>query len=138
MLDVIANGFKDALLMAWEVWWALVLGFAISAIVQAWVPRERIERVLSGGGWEYNAVLIAAMAGIVDVGPGRPSVDAALFPKLRGPVWAALAVGSGVAGSYLVTERLNEAESTVAPEMGAGDPASPNGGAEQEHTVAGA
>ena len=35
--------------MAWEVWWALVLGFAISAIVQAWVPRERIERALSGG-----------------------------------------------------------------------------------------
>ena len=30
--------------MAWEVWWALVLGFAISAIVQAWVPRERIQQ----------------------------------------------------------------------------------------------
>src|SRR5438128_8238912 len=36
--------------MAWEVWWALVLGFAISAIVQAWVPRERIERALAGDG----------------------------------------------------------------------------------------
>ena len=36
--------------MAWEVWWALVLGFAISAIVQAWVPRERIEAALSGSG----------------------------------------------------------------------------------------
>ena len=34
---------SDSFLMAWEVWWALVLGFAISAIVQAWVPRERIE-----------------------------------------------------------------------------------------------
>jgi hypothetical protein len=34
--------------MAWEVWWALVLGFAISAIVQAWVPRDRIERLMSG------------------------------------------------------------------------------------------
>ena len=41
---------RDAFLMAWEVWWALVLGFAISAIVQAWVPRERVERALSGGG----------------------------------------------------------------------------------------
>src|SRR5690348_3610654 len=37
--------------MAWEVWWALVLGFAISAIVQAWVPRRRIESALSGGGY---------------------------------------------------------------------------------------
>ena len=36
--------------MAYEVWWALVLGFAISAIVQAWVPRERIEAALSGSG----------------------------------------------------------------------------------------
>ena len=44
MLDVlgtIVDGLKNAVLMAWEVWWALVLGFAISAIVQAWVPRER-------------------------------------------------------------------------------------------------
>src|SRR4051812_31059926 len=37
--------------MAWEVWWALVLGFAISAIVQAWVPRERIQSALSGSGF---------------------------------------------------------------------------------------
>src|SRR5437868_13767943 len=36
--------------MAWEVWWALVLGFGISAVVQAWVPRDRIERSLSGSG----------------------------------------------------------------------------------------
>ncbi|MGA7703584.1 MAG: permease [Solirubrobacteraceae bacterium] len=50
MLTTIANGCKDAFLMAWAVWWALVLGFAISAIVQAWVPRERIERALGGSG----------------------------------------------------------------------------------------
>src|SRR5438046_4394166 len=48
ILEVIWHGLKDSFLMAWEVWWALVLGFAISAIVQAWVPRERIERALSG------------------------------------------------------------------------------------------
>src|SRR3954471_19934349 len=50
VIDVIWSGLKDAFLMAWEVWWALVLGFLISAIVQAWVPRERIERSLSGSG----------------------------------------------------------------------------------------
>ncbi|HKN94858.1 MAG TPA: permease [Thermoleophilaceae bacterium] len=50
MLDVMWNGLKDSLLMAWAVWWALVIGFAISAIVQAWVPRERIERAMSGSG----------------------------------------------------------------------------------------
>jgi uncharacterized protein len=50
VLEVIWHGVRDSLLMAWEVWWALVLGFAISAIVQAWVPRERIESALSGSG----------------------------------------------------------------------------------------
>ncbi len=50
VLEVMWHGLRDSFLMAWEVWWALVLGFAISAIVQAWVPRERIERALSGGG----------------------------------------------------------------------------------------
>src|SRR5215217_8540617 len=53
MADVISkvgDGLWNAFLMAWELWWALVLGFAISAIVQAWVPRERIERALAGDG----------------------------------------------------------------------------------------
>ena len=50
MLDVIWHGLRDSFLMAWEVWWALVLGFAISAIVQAWVPRERVQSALSGSG----------------------------------------------------------------------------------------
>jgi uncharacterized membrane protein YraQ (UPF0718 family)/YHS domain-containing protein len=47
----IGDGLSNAFLMAWEVWWALVIGFAISAIVQAWVPRRRIESALSGGGF---------------------------------------------------------------------------------------
>jgi uncharacterized protein len=50
VLDVLWHGLRDSFLMAWAVWWALVLGFAISAIVQAWVPRERIEAALSGSG----------------------------------------------------------------------------------------
>jgi uncharacterized membrane protein YraQ (UPF0718 family)/YHS domain-containing protein len=49
-MSVIWHGLRDSFLMAWEVWWALVIGFAISAIVQAWVPRERVERALSGAG----------------------------------------------------------------------------------------
>src|SRR3954453_14434688 len=50
VLTVVWMALKDAFLMAWQVWWALVFGFAISAIVQAWVPRERIQNALSGGG----------------------------------------------------------------------------------------
>ena len=47
---IVWDGLRDALLMAYEIWWALVLGFAVSAVVQAWVPRDRIERALAGRG----------------------------------------------------------------------------------------
>src|SRR5262249_56115232 len=50
VLDVIWHGLRDSFLMGWEVWWALVVGFFISAIVQAWVPRRRIESLMSGSG----------------------------------------------------------------------------------------
>ena len=46
----LVDGLTNALRMVWEVWWALVLGFALSAIVQAWVPRRRLERALGGRG----------------------------------------------------------------------------------------
>src|SRR3954451_23943524 len=48
VLSTVGDGLWNAFLMAWEVWWALVLGFFISAVVQAWVPRERIESALAG------------------------------------------------------------------------------------------
>ena len=51
VLDVIWHGLRDAFLMGWEVWWALVFGFFISAVVQAWVQRKRIESALSGSGF---------------------------------------------------------------------------------------
>ena len=44
--DALGNGFQ----MAWEVWWALVLGFLLSGIVQAWVTRGQMERALGGRG----------------------------------------------------------------------------------------
>src|SRR3954452_21824470 len=50
VISKLGDGFWNAFLMAWEVWWGLVIGFAISAIVQAWVPRQRIESALSGDG----------------------------------------------------------------------------------------
>jgi uncharacterized protein len=50
VLDEIGQGLWNAFQMAWEVWWALVLGFLLSGIVQAWVPRARLERALGGRG----------------------------------------------------------------------------------------
>ena len=67
------------------------------------------------GGYEYNAAVIGIAAALAETGPGRPSVDAALFPRLHGPKWAALALGAGLAGSYLATsERLAGAEAETA------------------------
>src|SRR4051794_36329470 len=48
VLDWIGQGLWNAFQMAWEVGWALVLGFLLSGIVQAWVPRERMRRALGG------------------------------------------------------------------------------------------
>ncbi len=50
VLSTIGEGLQQSFLMAYEVWWALVFGFAISAVVQAWVPRERVEAALAGHG----------------------------------------------------------------------------------------
>ena len=41
---------KFILLMAWEIWWALVLGFAIAGMVEAWVSKEKITKNLKGHG----------------------------------------------------------------------------------------
>src|SRR5436305_4002966 len=60
-MDWLEDGLHNAFLMAWEVWWALVFGFAISAVVQAKVPRARIEGALSGGG--FRPIALAAGLG---------------------------------------------------------------------------
>jgi uncharacterized protein len=81
VLSTIANGFKDAFLMAWEVWWALVLGFAISAIVQAWVPRARIERALGGAGARPVAVATALGAASSSCSYAAIAIAKSLFQK---------------------------------------------------------
>jgi len=53
----------------------------------------------ANGGWEYNAVLIAAVIALTESGPGAFSLDQALGIKRCGPAWAlgALVVGVGTA-----------------------------------------
>src|SRR4051794_41349542 len=78
------------------------------------------------GGFEYNAVLIAAMAALVENGPGALSVDEALLPEFKGWRLAALSTGAAVAGSFLATApplNTSSASSEDTPAT-AGDPAS--------------
>ena len=81
MFDVIWNGLKDSFLMAWEVWWALVLGFAISAIVQAWVPRERVERALAGSGARPVGLATALGAASSSCSYAAVAIAKSLFQK---------------------------------------------------------
>jgi putative oxidoreductase len=70
----------------------------------------------TGGGWEYNAVLVAALTALTEHGPGRPSVDAAVFPRLHGMGWALASLTAGVAGSYLASSPpFNEPEPITEP-----------------------
>ncbi len=50
VVETIGDGLWNAFQMAWEVTWALILGFMLSGIVQAWVPRSKLERALGGRG----------------------------------------------------------------------------------------
>jgi putative oxidoreductase len=51
------------------------------------------------GGWEYNAVLIAALVALTDAGPGDLSVDAAVGHEEWGPSWALGGLAAGAAAS---------------------------------------
>ena len=45
-LTDIGRGLREAFFMFWETLWALVLGFSLSGAVQAFVPKESMQRVL--------------------------------------------------------------------------------------------
>jgi uncharacterized membrane protein YraQ (UPF0718 family)/YHS domain-containing protein len=81
ILDVLWHGLRDALLMAWEVWWALVFGFVISAVVQAWVPRERIERAMSGRGARPIAIATGFGAASSSCSYAAVAIAKSLFQK---------------------------------------------------------
>ncbi len=81
VLDTIGQGFHQAFLMAWEVWWALVFGFLISAIVQAWVPRARIEKALAGRGAAPMARATALGAASSSCSYAAVAIARSLFEK---------------------------------------------------------
>ena len=92
---------------------SMIIGTMTTAIRKVHAPKGPW---VTEGGYEYNAVLIAAMFALAESGPGAPSVDAAMFPRLKGTGWALLALGAGVAGSYLATEYFNAPEIAPAPQ----------------------
>jgi uncharacterized protein len=100
-LNTIAEGVGNALLMAWAVWWALVLGFAISAVVQAWVSRERIGRALGGGGFRPVALATGLGAASSSCSYAAVAIAKSLF---SGGASAASALAFQFASTNLVVE----------------------------------
>jgi putative oxidoreductase len=76
----------------------------------------------SNGGYEYNAVLIAAVLALAELGSGKWSADAALGIEKKGTKWAIAALGAGAVGSMLATEigkRAGQPKSATAEEYDA-------------------
>lgn len=75
---------------------------------------------ITKGGYEYNLVLIAALLGLVDGGPGDLSVDRALGVHDTGPAWALAALGLGAAASAATVElghrQVSDGEHEPGPE----------------------
>ena len=46
LLSAVATAFTEAVNMAWEVFWPLILGFALSGAVQAVVSHKSMARLL--------------------------------------------------------------------------------------------
>ena len=62
---------------------------------------------VTGGGYEYNVVLITALLTLVEAGPGSPSIDHARGKEHSGSAWvlATLALAAaGAAGAHLAAE----------------------------------
>jgi putative oxidoreductase len=56
----------------------------------------------SGGGYEYNLVLLLATFGLTENGPGDWSIDGVLGRSRWGTLWAFAALAAGAAGSAAV------------------------------------
>jgi putative oxidoreductase len=66
----------------------------------------------SNGGYEYNAVVIAAMVALVELGPGPLSLDSARGRERAGARWALAALaagGAGALGAHLVASAQQQA-----------------------------
>ncbi len=73
----------------------------------------------TNGGYEYNAVLIAAVIALAETGPGRPSIDAATGNERTGTGWALaalLAGAAGAAGAHVLAEATPPAPQPAAAE----------------------
>ena len=87
---------------------ALALGLAtplaagaITSVMLTAIHRVHLKNGpwVTNGGYEYNAVLIAAVLALAEVGPGPLSLDHALGQERSGAGWAVVAAAIGATGA---------------------------------------
>src|SRR6188508_1509271 len=81
VISAIGDGLWNAFQMAWEVGWALVLGFALSGVVQAWIPRSRMEQALGGRDLRTAALATGLGAASSSCSYAAVSIAKSLFQK---------------------------------------------------------
>jgi putative oxidoreductase len=91
----------------------------------------------ANGGWEYNAVLIAAVTTLAEVGPGDYSLDNAFGLDFHGPKWALGALALGVASAFVTIAAGQRAAPTAASGIGTAEQAA-QGGTAGDPATAGA
>src|SRR5262245_40031836 len=72
---------------------AIIIGVMVVAVGSIHIKNGFFN---TGGGWEYNLVLVAAVLGIAFTGPGPFSLDAAVGYQLDGLRWGVAALALGV------------------------------------------
>ena len=97
-----------------------LIGTMVTAIRKVHAPNGPW---VSKGGFEYNAVLIAAIFGVIDGGPGAFSIDRLRGKHETGLPTALAALGLGVATSAAVIEMSKRRTGEVAQAQPANEPA---------------
>ncbi|MFB6305035.1 MAG: permease [Haloferacaceae archaeon] len=86
VLDALLDGLRLAGEMAWDTWWALVLGFTIAGAVETFVSEERMSAVLGGGGWRELGLGTLFGAASSSCSFGAVATTKSLFKKGASPV----------------------------------------------------
>jgi putative oxidoreductase len=114
----------------------LVLGLetplAAAALTATMITAIRTVHLKNGpwatnGGYEYNAVLIAVVLALAELGPGPVSLDAARGRERAGVGWALAAAGAGVLGA-LGAQLATAAQAPPQPIAGASSNGAPPSG----------
>ncbi|MFB6309715.1 MAG: permease [Salinirussus sp.] len=86
VLETLIDGLELAGEMAWETWWALVLGFTIAGAVETFVSEEKMSAVLGGDGFRELGLGTAFGAASSSCSFGAVATTKSLFKKGASPV----------------------------------------------------